>query len=91
MTEILNILSVKPVIEISGPALYVNKAKDRILYDLNDYNRHDEELVIFSDNVIKRFGKTRDFKIETLIEGFKTSNYKIIYDYISNLFWAKTK
>jgi hypothetical protein len=90
LAEILNILSVKPVIEISGPALYVNKAKDRILYDLNDYNRHDEELVIFKDNTIERFGKTRDFQLETLIEGFKKSNYKIIYDYISNLFWSKT-
>ncbi|MCX6319891.1 MAG: hypothetical protein NTW29_21610 [Bacteroidetes bacterium] len=91
LTEILNILSVKPVIEISGPAMYVNKARDRILYDLSDYNRHDEELVIFKDNVIERFGKTRDFKLETLVEGFKKSNYKIIYDFISNLFWAKTK
>ena len=91
LKEILNILSVKPVIEISGPALYVNKAKDRILYDLNDYNKHEEELVIFKDNIIERYGKTRDFRLETLIEGLKTSNYKIIYDYISNLFWSKTK
>jgi hypothetical protein len=89
-SESLNILSAKPIVEISGPGLYVNKSKDRLLYDLNDYNRHVEELVIFKDNVIERYGRTNNFRIESLIEGLKTSNYNTIYNYFSTLLWSKS-
>lgn len=87
---ILTALSKKPIIEISGPSIYVNKSKDRIFYNLNDIT-HKEEIALFKDNEIIRVGTETAFDLKPLYEGLKKSNFDSVKTFIDKIFFSKAK
>ncbi|MES2559406.1 MAG: hypothetical protein V4590_06675 [Bacteroidota bacterium] len=88
--KILKLFSQKPVLEITGPEIFVNKAKDRILYNLEKMI-HPQSIGLINGQAIERHGNdgTEAFNLAKLIEGFKKSDFDIIYKYIDSLFYSK--
>jgi hypothetical protein len=71
--KVLRFLSIKPLLEISGPAIKSNKAKDRIFYDFEQQNEHKEEIALFINNVIQRNEMKNN--MNELFEGLSKSDF----------------
>ncbi|MES2930373.1 MAG: hypothetical protein V4665_01135 [Patescibacteria group bacterium] len=88
LTEVLKILSEKPNIEISGPAIALNKDRDRIFYDLTKEDYHLQEIAYIKNNVIHRINLTGKNIYKLLIDGLKNSDFKLISEFMNHIFYS---
>jgi hypothetical protein len=89
-SAVLAILSKKPIIEFTGPEIFVNKDKNRVLYNLDNIV-HPQAIGLINGLKIERHGNdgSNDFPLKNLLEGLRESDFKKIYDYIDKLFYSK--
>ena len=86
LEKILLLFSVKPVIEITGPAIKSNKERNRTFYDLNSIIHREEVGVMKIDNEIVRMAPTGSLNFQRLYDGLKESDFAKMEDFLERLF-----
>jgi len=73
--EILDLFSIKPLLEIYGPKISINKDKNRVRYDLHDIDTENQQATFFVKNKIMNHGKTYSIGFEKLYSGLRDSDF----------------
>lgn len=85
LRKVLSVLSVKPSVEVTGPAILSSNSQDRTFYDLNNI-KHTEFLgVMLENNEIIRLRPTSDIQFQDLYNGLKESDFEKMSAFLTKL------
>lgn len=85
LNSILQSFSVKPNIEITGPAILSNVNRDRTLYDLEDIKHREHLGIMLENNQIIRLGPTASIDFQKFYISMKNSDFDSMLEFLRNI------
>lgn len=86
LIKVLSFFSVKPNVEITGPAIVSSQSYDRTYYELDDIRHRELLAVMREDNEIIRLAPTSDLLFQSLYNGIRESDFEKVLSFLTKLF-----